>query len=102
MEEFNNIELNDEELDNVVGGVITKTATFERLNDGHNTRILTIDVEEEGISRYHQRIHLPKWPDVVKAMNRYREQGYKIIEIDHVERAREAESFNESCRWLCW
>ena len=32
MEDFNNIELNDEELDNVAGGV--GTATFERLEDG--------------------------------------------------------------------
>ena len=56
MKKFDNVEMMEEELDNVVGG--QKTATIEHPEDGH-TSIPTLDIEHdeiktkenEGISR---------------------------------------------------
>ena len=45
MKEFDNVEMTEEEVDQVAGGL--KTVTIERPKDGH-TSIPTMDIEEDG------------------------------------------------------
>ena len=82
MEEFNNIEMKDEELDQVAGGV--RTATFERLENGKirlTTHIDEIVVEEDGTkTSVHSDGEMPiKEKYLQKAIEKYKERGFEII-----------------------
>ena len=83
MEEFNNVEMTEEELDNVAGGV--RTATFKLLEDGRIEE--TIYVDEREISPdgtvfhvYHdesRQVFQRKFLE--KAIEKYTKKGYEII-----------------------
>ena len=70
MEEFNNIEMSEEELDNVAGGV--RTVTIERPKDGH-TSIPTPDIEEDGVSSNLTSVvqRFPTDPDLEEKRRKY-------------------------------
>ena len=85
MEEFNNIELNDEELDNVAGGV--RTATFERVTTekGECIKVSTFVDEHEvldGGGEHHRQSSGHRYIGeefLQEAIKRYKERGYDII-----------------------
>ena len=74
MEEFNNIELKDEELDQVAGGV--RTATFELLEDGRIT--FTTHFREGGVSE-DSKMTIGKGKSIEPLVEKYRKWGYEII-----------------------
>ena len=83
MEEFNNVELNDEELDQVAGGV--RTATFELLEDGRIKLTTFVDERDVAADGTQLSIHHSEGSRVIKAkflekaIKDYTERGYEII-----------------------
>ena len=69
MKKFDNVEMMEEELDNVVGG--QKTATIEHSEGGH-TSIPTLDIEHDEIkTKENGNVRLYMDPDLERKMREY-------------------------------
>ena len=66
MEEFNNVEMTEEEVDQVAGGL--KTVTIERPKDGHTS--IPMYIEEEGVSS-NSSFKRKSYPELRSGTQRY-------------------------------
>ena len=83
MNELKNVEMTEEELDNVAGGV--RTATFELLEDGRIELTTFVDERDVAADGTQLSIHHSEGSKVMKAkflekaIKDYTERGYEII-----------------------